>query len=68
MTKGAAMAKTKTELPVTCIVLDLEVQRMLRELADLRSQRLGGRVSQSGTIRDLIREAAAKTKTEGQRG
>ena len=38
--------------------MDLETWRLLRELARLRSERLGGQASQAAVIRDLIREAA----------
>jgi hypothetical protein len=62
------MKKTKNTLPVALLVLDHEVARMLRELSELRAERLGGRPNQSATIRDLVRtEAARRAKEEGTR-
>lgn len=45
---------------VTTVVLDPTSARLLYELAWLRSQRVGGRPSQSAVIRELVRDEAGK--------
>jgi hypothetical protein len=47
---------------VTSVILDLPSRRILRELANLRAERLGGRVSQSAVVRALLEDSEAKEK------
>jgi hypothetical protein len=51
----------REQLKATCVLLSDDDLRVLRELALLRAQRKGGRVSQGGTVRDLIRAEARRT-------
>jgi hypothetical protein len=62
MTKSPEYVITTIVLSsVTTIVLSERTHRLLRELAGLRAERLGERRrSQSGLIRDLVEEAAAR--------
>ena len=53
------MAKADGGRVVTTILLDAKSWRLLSELARLRAERIGGRPSQSGVVRDLIQQAVA---------